>query len=426
MSSVATIVTVDPGHFHAALVQGRMYDGVSSSAYVFAPDGRELDAHLELVERFNSRRENPCSWNEVVHRGADYLERFLAAAKAGDMGPCPVVVLAGKNDRKGDYALAAVEAGCNVLADKPLAITQGEFEKTERAVRLASEKGLIFEDMMTERHAMASVVMRALAQDRDLYGEQEAGTVDDPAVYKKSVHHFCKLVDGVPLRRPEWYYDTNVQGEGIVDITSHLVDLVQWSLFPEARLLPSDVEMASAKSWPTEISPEQYAISTGGQISRPIAVNANGEFTWRLRGISCRVSVAWNFMAPPGSGDTHYSLMRGTNAELEIRQGEPESFRPVVYVRSRRDASDTAAALGSAVSRLSRKWPGMAACATNEPGVWRILCPAEYDIGHEAHFGLVVGAFLDRLKAGGGDDFYAQNMLVKYHTIVEAWKMSRR
>ena len=414
------LVAVDPGHFHAALVQGRMYGDIASSAYVFAPAGRELDAHLGLVERFNARKEGPCSWEEVVYRGDDYLERFSAAAKSGELGPQPIVVLAGKNDRKADYALAAVEAGCNVLADKPLAIDRQGFEKVSRAARLAAEKGLLFEDLMTERHEITSILVRELARDRDLYGDQEPGTSEDPAVVKSSVHHFCKLVDGVPLRRPEWYYDTRIQGRGIVDVTTHLVDLVQWSVFPERQLSPSDVEIVSSATWPTVVSPEQYAMSTGGSAPGPLEVDANGEFTWRLCGVSCKVSVAWNFMAPPGTGDTHYSLMRGTRAELEIRQGERESFRPVVYVRSRGDAASTEAALGAALSRISGKWPGVAACGTDEPGVWRIAVPAAYAIGHEAHFGQVVADYLERLKAGGGDAAYVQNMLVKYYAIVEA------
>ena len=50
---------------------------------------------------------------------------------------------------------------------------------------------------------------------------------------KESVHHLFKLVDNKPLTRPVWYLDVNQQGEGIVDVTTHLVDLVQWEAFPD-------------------------------------------------------------------------------------------------------------------------------------------------------------------------------------------------
>ena len=39
-------MTLDPGHFHAALVQKDMYGEVDSRAYVFAPLGPDLIAHI--------------------------------------------------------------------------------------------------------------------------------------------------------------------------------------------------------------------------------------------------------------------------------------------------------------------------------------------------------------------------------------------
>ena len=419
------LVTLDPGHFHASLVQNRSYPEVAPEVRVFAPDGPELDAHLKLVANFNARAENPTAWKENVYRGADYLEKFVAAAKAGNLGESPVVILAGKNDRKGDYALAAVEAGVNVLSDKPMAITPAVFEKTRCAARLAREKGLYFADIMTERNEITSILQRALTRDRALYGEQEKGTADDPAITKISVHHFCKLVNGAPLRRPEWYYDTNVQGEGLTDVATHLVDLVQWEAFPGVHLTTNDVEMVSARKWPTRITPEQFRLSTGGVRDAAFDCYANGAFTWRLRGVNCKVSVVWNFMAPAGTGDTHDSMMRGTKAEVFIRQGSKEGYKPVLYVRSRGDAAATKTTLDAALAKIAKDWPGVAAVATDEANVWRIAYPKAYDVGHEAHFSQVVRQYLDWMKAGREDPIYVDNMLVKYHTLVEAWKMSR-
>ena len=419
-------VTLDPGHFHASLVQNRSYPEVSPEVKVFAPDGPELESHLKLVEAFNTREASPTAWREDVYRGGDYLEKFVAAAKSGALGGAPIVILAGKNNRKGDYALAAVEAGCNVLSDKPMAITPEVFAKTEKAALLAREKGLFFADIMTERNEITTILQRELSMDSRLYGEQEKGTPDDPAVVKESVHHFCKLVNGVPLKRPEWYYDTAVQGEGIVDVTTHIVDIVQWSTFPGVRLTKDDVKVLSARTWDTPISPEQFKMSTGGEIPSTLQCRANGEFTWSLCGVNCRVSVIWNFMAPKGTGDTHYSHMRGSRAELSIRQGAEEGFRPVLYVTARRDAADTKRALDAALDRIAVKWPGVRAEATSRDGVWKVVYPKKYDIGHEAHFSEVVKKFLGWMKAGREDPYYIDNMLVKYYTIVEAWKLSRR
>ena len=418
------LVTLDPGHFHASLVQSRSYPEVDPLVRVFAPEGPELDVHLKFVEAFNTRAEKPTAWKEAVYRGADYLAKFTSAAKAGELGERSVVILAGKNDRKGDYALAAVEAGCSVLADKPMAITPEVFAKTERAARLAQEKGLFFADIMTSRIDMMTILQRALAADRGLYGEQEKGTPEDPAITKISVHHFYKLVNGTPLKRPEWYYDTSVQGEGLTDVSTHLVDLVQWEAFPDVRLAKDDVKVLSARSWPTRITPEQFRRSTGGTVAAPFDCLANGEFTWRLRGVHCKVSVVWNYEAPEGTGDTHDSLMRGTKAEVVIRQGAKEGYRPSLYVRSRGDAAATGAALQAALAKIAKDWPGVAAEPTDEAGVWRIAYPKKYDVAHEAQFGRVVQTFLDWMKAGKEDPIYDDNMLVKYHTIVEAWKLA--
>ena len=426
MNSAKTLVAIDPGHFHAALAQKTMPGGVSPVAYVFAPDGPELDAHLRLVDGFNARTDSPTAWRENVYRGDDFLERFRSAARSGALGENPVVVLAGRNDRKGDYALAAVEAGCSVLADKPLAITQEAFDLAEKAARRAEAKGLQFSDMMTERHVTINAIRRELVADRSLYGDQEKGSTGDPAVVMSSVHHFCKLVDGKPLRRPVWYYDTAVQGEGIADVTVHLVDQAQWTLFPSTRLSEDDVQVLSAESWPTEISPGEFELSTGCRPANTVSVEANGSFTWRLGGVCCRVSVEWNFMAPKGSGDTHCSLMRGTNAELSVRQGAAESYRPTLYVRARRDAAAMDAALACATERLSGRWPGVCAVPAGERGLWRIEVPEGLDPGHEGHFGEVVKEFLTRMDSGRmcGDEL--ANMLVKYRTIVEARNLAHR
>ena len=425
LAATAQIVTVDPGHFHAALVQNRTYPEVANEVHVFAPDGPELESHLKLIESFNTRKENPTAWKETVTRGDDYLERFVEAAKAGALGKNPIVILAGKNNRKGDYALAAVEAGCNVLSDKPMGITPEVYAKTERAARIAQEKGLFFADIMTERKEITTILQRELVLDRDLYGEQEKGTPEDPAVVKESVHHFCKLVNGAPLKRPAWYYDTKVQGEGLTDVTTHLVDIVQWVVFPDERLDKGDVKIMSARTWPTMITPAEFKMSTGGTVDKTFACESNGEFVWRLKDVHCKVSVVWNFMAPKGTGDTHYSLLRGTKAEIFIRQGEKENYKPVLYVRARQDAAATEKALMAAIARIAKARPGVTAVPVGEAGLWRIAYPKAYDIGHEAHFSQVVRTYLDWMKQGKEDPIYIDNMIVKYFTIEEAWRMAK-
>ena len=53
------IITLDPGHFHAALVQKRMYPGVSRRVDIYAPLGFDLTEHLNRIARFNLRADDP-------------------------------------------------------------------------------------------------------------------------------------------------------------------------------------------------------------------------------------------------------------------------------------------------------------------------------------------------------------------------------
>jgi predicted dehydrogenase len=69
-----------------------------------------------------------------------------------------------------------------------------------------------------------------------IFGELQKGTPENPAVVEESVHHYFKYISGEALVRPTWFFDVNQQGEGMVDVTTHLVDLVQWSAFPNVTL----------------------------------------------------------------------------------------------------------------------------------------------------------------------------------------------
>ena len=106
-------MTLDPGHFHAALVQKEMYPDVSPQVDVYAPLGPDLLGHLARISAFNLRAEQPTAWQMEVHTGPDYAERMLRER------PGNVVVLSGRNKGKIDRIGAAVDAGLSVLADKP-------------------------------------------------------------------------------------------------------------------------------------------------------------------------------------------------------------------------------------------------------------------------------------------------------------------
>src|SRR4029079_15949690 len=83
------LITLDPGHFHASLVQKFMYDGVDPVVHVYAPGGDDVAEHLKRIDAFNTRADAPTHWHEVVYTGPDYLDRMLQD-RAGN-----VVVISG-------------------------------------------------------------------------------------------------------------------------------------------------------------------------------------------------------------------------------------------------------------------------------------------------------------------------------------------
>ena len=426
------LVTLDPGHFHAALVQKQMYPNVSPKVHIYAPEGNDLKMHLARINGFNTRKDNPATWENVVYTGPDFIDKMLQD-KSGNL-----VILSGNNSRKAEYILASVKAGYNVLADKPMAITPKDFDLLKQAFAIAKEKGVVLYDIMTERYEITTMLQRELSRFPGVYGQQETGTPDDPAVTKESVHHFCKLVDGKPLQRPAWYYDTTQQGEAIVDVNTHLVDLIQWETFPDVTLSPADINIVSARTWITPVTLDQFKTSTSLtewpdflkknlNADGLLQCKANGEFTYSIKGIYAKALVRWDFQAPAGAGDTHFSLMRGTRSSLIIAQGEAEGYKPVLYVEPRRipgvNKADIATALTDALSKLQAKYPGIG-FEPWETG-FRVIIPAKYHNGHEAHFVQVMEKYLGFLKNRDMPSWEVPNMQVKYHTLMEAYKKSR-
>ena len=225
------LITLDPGHFHAALIQKSMYDNVDSKVHIYAPDGEDVRLHLDRINAFNTRQENPTQWEEIVYTGSDFFEKMLAE-KAGN-----VVVISGNNQKKTEYIFQAIESGFNVLADKPMAINTKDFEALKKAFKTAEEKKLLLYDIMTERFEITTILQKELSMLPEIFGTLEKGTPENPAITKESVHHFYKYVSGEVLTRPAWFFDVTKEGEGIVDVGTHLIDLIQWECFPERILI---------------------------------------------------------------------------------------------------------------------------------------------------------------------------------------------
>jgi predicted dehydrogenase len=425
------LITLDPGHFHAGLIQKEMYPGVDPTVHVYAPLGPDLLAHLGRVAAFNRRAERPTGWRLEVHAGPEFLERMLRER------PGNVVVLSGRNRSKMDRILESVEAGLNVLADKPWLVSAADFPKLEKALDLAETKGLVAYDVMTERAEITSILQGELARDPEVAGTVGPGSEAEPGVEMESVHHLMKVVSGAVNLRPAWFFDTAEQGEALGDVATHLVDLVPFLLFPGQPIdYRSEIRLLGARKWPTALDRGQLLRLTGEKQLDPVLASrltggrldyfANGEVSYTLRGTHVRLKALWNYGAPEGGGDTHVAIVRGSRARVEIRQGVEQEWRPELYVVPNRPADRPAvnAALQRRIAELAKTRPGLT--VEDEGTRLRIGIPDRYRVGHEPHFAEVTERFLGYLKDPASLPRWEKaNMLAKYWVTTQAVERSR-
>ncbi len=425
--STVKLLTADPGHFHAALVQKTMYPGVDSTVHVYAPAGNDLQWHLDRISSYNNRKDNPTHWITPVYTGADFFEKMIAEKKGN------VVVLSGNNQKKTSYILRALQNGMHVFADKPMVIDQKGFEQLKKAFEAAQKNKLLLYDIMTERYEITTVLQRELSMMPEIFGTLQKVTVENPAITKESVHHFYKYVSGSVLTRPAWFMDVSQQGEGIVDVMTHLVDLVQWECFPDQVIdYKKDISIQKAKRWATGMKLSEFNTITKlngfpayfkNKIINDsvLQVYCNGEINYTIKGIHAKTSVIWNYKAPDGTGDTHYSIMKGTKASLIIRQGKEENYTPVLYIEP---VNADAAAVEKAFASLEKKYPGIALTAAKNG--WTVSIPEKYKEGHESHFARVTEKFLDYLQHRNMPDWEVPNMLAKYYTTTQALALAQK
>ena len=155
-----------------------------------------------------------------------------------------------------------------------------------------------------------------------------------------------------------------------------------------------------------------------------LPVYSNGEMNYKLKGVHAKVSVIWNFQAPEGTGDTHFSVMRGTKADVVIKQGKEQNYRPELYVEvpNSKNKKSVEESLKKAIASLQDIYSGVA--LKKEGDRWHVLIPDKYRIGHEAHFGQVTQKYLKYLVDGKLPDWEVPNMITKYYTTTSALELA--
>jgi predicted dehydrogenase len=412
---VHTLAVFDPGHFHAALALRDAQPRLTDEVHVYARDGAELEAFLRLVRSFNERARSPTRWKLHVYRGPDCLDR-MCAERRGD-----IAIVAGKNREKMAAIRRLHDNGFAVLADKPWVIDSSGMQML-RQVIAAGPPAI---DIMTERHDSANRLQRALIAQRPLFGELRRSSAET-AIELKSVHHLSKTVNGAPLRRPPWYFDVAEQGEGITDVTTHLVDLAQWMT---ADLPGTDIlELRGARQWPTEVSRQWFAQITG-QAEFPVELGiaaASGKLDYRCnaridflcKGIAVSVEALWALAAPAGGGDTHFALARGTAAEVQVRHDAETGFVSEVSVRPVASQAAFEKKLSAALEALESEFPGLSAQARGEG--FQVFLPEALRTTHEQHFATVLDHFLDKLDTKESSRQPADELLARYQLLTQA------
>jgi predicted dehydrogenase len=407
-----TLLFLDPGHFHAALTVRVAHARVAEQVFVYAREGAELRDFLTLIERFNRRAQQPTSWRPVVVTDDDPLGR-LVDEKRGD-----VVILAGKNGGKARTIRRLHESGFHVLADKPWLVEPADLEH----VRSSLGGWPFAAEIMTGRHDVAAgLIKRLVGVDAIFGGFRETA----PSIEQDSVHHLEKLVDGAPLRRPWWFFDVRVQGSGLVDIPTHIVDQAQWLVESDAAA----TALVSARASSTRVPLEVFRRITGepsfpGELAPLVegdrlSYRCNAELVYRIGRVTARATTRWDLSASPGGGDSSRNVVHGTRADIRLEQSAATGHRRRVFVEPRVETATVVSALRAAVAAWQAELPGIA-LAPAGPDSYEVTVPSALDGGHETHFPRVLDAFLTVVDDRRWPAALVERTLAKYTLLAEA------
>lgn len=416
------LIILDPGHGHATFMQGSVNPEIDPEVHVYAPAGPDVQQYINSIERANSRKSNPTNWKLVVYTGPDYLQKMLSEKKGN------AVLISGNNSRKSLYIRSSVEAGFHVIADKPMAIT--DFKALKKSFEIAKRKGLVLFDPMDLRYDISNILQKELALMPGLFGSLQKGSLENPTLVQANLHHYLKGPTGQTGVRPAWFFDVDQQGHGIVDVSTHLVDLNQWLAFPgESLNYKTDIKMISSREWPTKLRPSEFKLVTRVDGYPPylkkdlqdsiLSVYSNGEMNYTLKGIHSKVTVLWNYKEPAGSSDTHYSLMRGTKADLEIRQGAAEQYKATLFIKPLAGTNPTEFenSIKAAGEKLQQQYPGTE--FVKKGNEWEVK-PGKFQRTNSTEVAV------NYIKNGKMPEWEAPNMIAKYFITIGALKKAKR
>ena len=127
-----------------------------------------------------------------------------------------------------------------------------------------------------------------------------------------------------------------------------------------------------------------------------------------------------------GTGDTHYSVVKGSKANVEIRQGAEQKYKPMLYVVSKiNDDVEYEATLRRTLRLLGDKYPALDIKKTADHE-WQIVIPADIIKTHEQRFSSVMKVYLNYLKQGEIPAWERSQMVSKYYTTTKALEIAKQ
>jgi predicted dehydrogenase len=246
-----------------------------------------------------------------------------------------------------------------------------------------------------------------------------------------------KVVAGVPLKRPWWFFDVVEYGEGLADVGTHVVDLVQWTLLPDQVFdYRKEIQVLEGRRWPLTLTREQFqAVTRESDFPAPLAAQlrdgkldtyCNNSVHYTLRGIHVKMDILWNWEAPKGAGDVYEAAFRGTRSSAEVRQGPGENFVPELYIVPESEMrADVFAALEKRVAELQSRWPGLGVEKRDREA--RLVIPERFRVGHEAHFAEVARHFFAYVKDPKSMPAWERSyMLAKYYVSTRGVELAAK
>ncbi len=248
------------GHGIGFLSSALKIDGVSVTGFY---DKENKESAQEASDRFNAPVYDNLD-DLILHSGANTL------------------ITAAINSDKADIIVKAINAGLNIISDKPLVTTMDDLKRVMDALERNSQVKLYL--MLSERYNPVIVTAKKLI---------DAGEIGSVVSIFNMRPHKLK-----PQGRPDWMFNSRQYGGIINDIGVHDIDIAVW-------LANSDVDEILAAS----VSNKRFTDIHD--------FNDNGEAMLRLKN-GCIVFILESWLTPekyPHHGEMKF-IIHGTHGQI--------------------------------------------------------------------------------------------------------------